>query len=77
MTCQELVEQLLEFLSGELEGDCCEEIRQHLHQCSPCEAYYQTYRLTITLSRKLPQREMSIQFAEKLRVLLIHQDKSE
>jgi len=70
MNCRELADMLLEFLSGELETHSCEEIRQHLQKCPPCEAYYQTYRITVTLSKKLPVREMSDHFSEKLRMML-------
>jgi anti-sigma factor RsiW len=78
MNCRELVELLLEFLAGELKADCCEEIRRHLSHCPPCEAYFESYRITITLSKNLPCREMPDQFTEKLRVLLFsEQDRAE
>lgn len=75
MNCRELCEQLLEFLSGELDPDCCEEIRQHLTQCPPCEAYYKSYRITVTISRKLPARQMSVTFAEKLKIMICSKKK--
>jgi hypothetical protein len=77
MNCRELAELLLEFLSGELEAEYCEEIRQHLVKCPPCEAYFETYRITVTLSHNLPVRQMSVHFAEKLRSMLFDDEKRE
>ncbi len=54
MTCRDLCEKLLEYVEGELDGQTCECFEQHLRTCGPCAIYVETYRLTIQLSRKLP-----------------------
>jgi anti-sigma factor RsiW len=54
MTCRELTELLLDFVSGELPKDKMEHIQAHLNVCPPCLAIMNTYRLTIQLTRRLP-----------------------
>jgi anti-sigma factor RsiW len=55
MTCRDLVEFLIDYLSDELPIDRRRRIEQHLKDCPPCEAYLKTYRLTIKLTRQLPR----------------------
>ena len=55
MNCRELAEVLIDYIAGELPPEQAEHIRQHLDFCPPCVCYIETYKLTITLSRKLPQ----------------------
>ena len=72
MTCRECVELLLEFLEGDLEGegegggDLAERLRQHLENCPPCVTFVETYRMTITLTRKLPCGELPPDVAQRL-----------
>jgi anti-sigma factor RsiW len=66
MTCRQCAELLLEFLEGELESELAEHLRQHLEDCPPCLTYVETYRLTITLTRKLPCSELPADVAQRL-----------
>ena len=70
VNCRELAELLIDFVSGE----CCPELRaeieQHLKRCPPCVIYVETYRLTITMTRKLPPVPMPPQLADRLRQVL-------
>ncbi len=54
MTCRELVELLIDFVSDELPPEHRQRIEQHLRRCPPCEAYLESYRMTIRLTRQLP-----------------------
>lgn len=54
MTCRELVELLIDFVSDELPVDQRQRLEQHLRRCPPCEAYLDSYRTTIRLTRQLP-----------------------
>ncbi len=51
MTCQELVDFLLEYLEGELPGESRRVFEAHLGECPPCQAYLDTYTETIRLGR--------------------------
>jgi anti-sigma factor RsiW len=54
MTCRELVELLIDFVSDDLPAESRQRIEQHLGRCPPCEAYLASYRTTIRLTRQLP-----------------------
>jgi anti-sigma factor RsiW len=66
MTCRQCAELLLEYLEGDLEGERAERIRQHLEACPPCVTFMETYRITITLTRKLPCAELPADVAQRL-----------
>ena len=70
MTCQQLVELLLDFVSGGLDAAYCHEIRQHMHECPSCEAYVDSYKLTITITRQLPPLPLPTHLAQRLQRLL-------
>ena len=73
MTCRELAELLSDYVHGELAAELAEHISRHLCDCPPCEAYVNTYRITIQLSRKLPPAPMPEQLVEKLRDALLRE----
>ncbi len=52
-TCKELVEQLLEFLDGDLSAEQRSQIERHLCGCQPCTAYVDSYRLVVQVARRL------------------------
>jgi anti-sigma factor RsiW len=54
MTCRELVELLIDFLDNELPEERRRHIEQHLEFCPPCLTYLETYKVTIQLTRRLP-----------------------
>jgi anti-sigma factor RsiW len=70
MTCREFAEILIDFLTGELDEERRRNSEQHLDICPPCVAYLETYRLTIHLSRRLPQDALPPACEQKLRAAL-------
>jgi anti-sigma factor RsiW len=48
------VELLIDFVSEDLPPESRQRIEQHLSRCPPCEAYLDSYRATIRLTRQLP-----------------------
>jgi len=54
MTCRELAELLIDFVSGELAPEYRAHLEEHLRLCPPCVTYMETYRITIQLTRRLP-----------------------
>jgi anti-sigma factor RsiW len=70
MNCQKFVEQLLEFVAGELDSRAHDEVHQHMGDCPKCHTYVQTYRLVITISRQLPPVPLPTHFAQRLEQLL-------
>ena len=70
MNCRELVEKLLDFLADELPPEHRDRIREHLRACPPCVAFVETYRITITLSRRLPRAPLPPDLEQRLRAAL-------
>src|SRR5262249_13864043 len=54
MNCHDLVDRLIDYVSGELSADEIEDIRRHLDTCPPGVYYVETYQLTIKLTRRRP-----------------------
>jgi anti-sigma factor RsiW len=47
--CRELLDQLSEYVDGELEAALCAELEAHLATCTNCRVMVDTLRKTITL----------------------------
>jgi anti-sigma factor RsiW len=54
ITCRQLVELLIDYVSGELQPDHRALVDKHLGKCPPCVAYVETYQMTIRITRHLP-----------------------
>jgi anti-sigma factor RsiW len=70
ITCRQLVELLIDFITGELPPEHQQRIEKHLRECPPCVTYVETYRLTIQLTRRLPCQPPPPGLAVKLRKAL-------
>jgi len=51
MTCHEVIDFLMEYLSGELSASERAEFEQHLADCPDCSAYLKSYEETIKLGK--------------------------
>ena len=70
ITCRQLVELLIDFITGELPPDHHHRLERHLLECPPCVTYVETYRITIQLTRRLPCQPLPSSLIEKLRKAL-------
>lgn len=70
MNCQQLADLLMDFISGDLQSNFCAEIEEHILACRHCEAFVHSYRITITMTRRLPALPLSDDFARRLQKLL-------
>lgn len=52
MTCQEFIETLLQYLSGELPPGPKGEADLHLQVCPDCVSYLRSYEITVKLGKK-------------------------
>ncbi len=57
LTCEELVDLLVDYLGGELPDEQVDAIKSHVCGCGSCGVYIETYQLTITVTRALPRCE--------------------
>ncbi|MFO0809386.1 MAG: zf-HC2 domain-containing protein [Gemmataceae bacterium] len=51
--CGRLGELLCDFVNGELADELRQVLEAHLAACPPCVVHVETYRLTVTMTRKL------------------------
>ncbi len=75
ITCRQLAELLIDFVSGDLPPDQRDRLEKHLRLCPPCVTYLETYQITIKLTRQLPCVPPPPQLIEKLRAALAEQKK--
>ena len=57
MTCQELLDFLMEYVEGQLPLGQLETFEEHLRACPPCVHYVDSYRETAGLGRSLCERD--------------------
>jgi anti-sigma factor RsiW len=70
ISCRELAEFLIDFVSDELPAEHRDHIEQHLKLCPPCVAYLESYRMTIRLTRRLPCAPLPPELEKRLRAVL-------
>ncbi len=51
MNCDELLKALNEYVDGEVDSAICQEFKEHLEGCNPCQIVVDNIRQTITLYR--------------------------
>jgi len=64
--CREIFARLSEFLDGELDPDLCSRFEGHMDGCPPCQAFLESLRRTIELTRNLGAQELPDDFREEL-----------
>ena len=65
-TCHELLEQLSDYIDGELEAALCAELESHLGECSNCRVMVDTVRRTITLYHDQTPAELPTDVEDRL-----------
>jgi hypothetical protein len=55
MTCAELMDALVDYLSEELVVEVRETFRLHIDGCAKCGSYVATYTHTVKVTRALPK----------------------
>ena len=66
LTCQEVLDQLAEYLDEEARAELVSEVDQHLHACSHCQAEVDTLRRTIQIFRCDQKVALPVTLSEKL-----------
>ena len=65
-SCRELFAQLSEYIDGELDPGLCTGIEEHMEDCPPCQAFLESLRRTVDLTRTLPREEIPEDMAREL-----------
>ncbi len=68
MTCEELVDLLIDFVGGDLEAAQRTALEQHLCGCKTCVVSVELYKATITVTRALPRCEAPLPPAVEARL---------
>lgn len=70
MDCNELLEQLSEFIDREAREELCREIEKHLQHCRDCSIKVDKTRKVILLFQADQRIDMPVAVSEKLRTAL-------
>jgi anti-sigma factor RsiW len=70
ITCRELAELLMEFLSDQLPPERRDPIEKHLGCCAPCLAYAESYRILVEVTRRLPVAPIPPRLEQRLQTIL-------
>jgi anti-sigma factor RsiW len=67
ITCQELINYLIDYVSDDLTPEQKAHIDHHLEFCPPCVTYIDTYKTTIRLTRALPMKPVPPELIARLK----------
>ena len=70
MDCNEVIEQLSEFLDPEARAQLCREIEQHLSHCHDCKLYVDTVKKTIVIAQSGSAPAIPISLNDRLQAAL-------
>ena len=60
MTCEELIEFLMDYIDGELAVDAQSRFDEHLNICPECSDYLTSYRETVRLGKMICQGDEAL-----------------
>ena len=70
MQCNELIEQLSEYLDPEARAQLCREIEQHLAHCHDCTLYVDSVKKTIVIAQSGSAPAFPIALNDRLQAAL-------
>ena len=70
MNCDELLKALNDYVDGSIEPGVCEQLKQHLAGCNPCQVVVDNIRKTITLYQAGEPYPVPPEFQQALRQTL-------
>ena len=70
MECNELIEQLSEFLDPDARAQLCREIEQHLAHCHNCKLYVDSVKKTIVIAQSGSAPAIPISVSDQLQAAL-------
>ena len=70
MQCNELIEQLSEYLDPDARAQLCREIEQHLTHCHDCRLYVDSVKKTIVIAQGPESGALPLTVSDQLQVAL-------
>ncbi len=71
MNCDELFKILPEYLDLEAKLEICEELQEHIRECSYCRAHVHTMQGTISLARELSAPPIHQEWLARLHMRIV------
>ncbi len=69
-TCEQILQQLCDELSEDIDSELCASLRQHLKDCPDCRAQLQSMRTAVHLFRCMKEAEVPPEIHRRLFKLL-------
>lgn len=66
MNCDEMLKALNEYVDGNIAPGICDEFKEHLKGCNPCQIVVDNIRKTITLYKNGQPYELPAEFRDRL-----------
>ena len=70
MNCNEVLDQIADYLDEDARAELCRAIETHLAQCHDCQVEVDTIKKTIVLYQSERRVEVPVHITERLRVVL-------
>jgi hypothetical protein len=70
MNCDELLKTLNEYVDGTLEPGVCDQFKEHLAGCNPCQIVVDNIRKTIRLYKDGAPYTLPVEFRQRLHATL-------
>jgi anti-sigma factor RsiW len=70
LTCEQVTELIIDYLSGELEPTTRQTFEAHLRGCKDCAAFLQTYRETIRATQSLRYEDIPHEMQSRVQQFL-------
>ncbi|MDF1543717.1 MAG: anti-sigma factor [bacterium] len=68
--CSDYIQDLNDYLDGEISPELCEEIDKHVGECKNCRLMVDSMKMTVKLCREGKSEELPVQLQDKLTSLL-------
>ena len=68
--CREIVDLLLDYMTGELDPETVSAFEDHLRLCSDCVAFLKTYKKTVQATRSLRFKDIPAEMEKRVRRFL-------
>ncbi len=75
ISCQEVLDQLWEYLDEEARAELCSEINEHLERCHDCQVEVDSLRMTVRIFRCEDHTPVPVLLSDKLRAAMSAIDK--
>jgi len=68
--CSEYLDELNDYLDGNLDPGLCEEIEKHIGECANCRIMVDTLKQTVTLCREGVSEKLPVELEKRLEDML-------